>query len=145
MENLHKKTIHYYSERQQFEVQSWAITNPDCPNAGYMELLNLVTGVTEKYTIWLGDEDLSYYYVCLNAEDEEDEDETDPVNIDFFDIHLYSFHHLTPDSRINAAKAYASSLRKSGHLMSVQNAFRKLRKENTTHLFDITGCPIPAI
>lgn len=51
---------------------------------GRLRLINIITGQMESYTIWEGDEQTSWYYVCLptgDGEELEDYDVEDVFNI----------------------------------------------------------------
>src|SRR5690606_107312 len=141
MSNAGVGTVYVHTEEKKYEVDSWKIEYPSDAEAGHIILQDLATGDKEKYSIWLGSEDLSYYYICLNNEDLEDEDEYDDVNIDAFGIQVFSFLDLSSDSRITAAYQYAMMKRQQGKNMTFQNAFRFLRRENSKLLFDVLGYP----
>lgn len=131
-------TIYMHSDTQKYEVLSWEIDNPDSSEAGHINLQDLSSGDIERYAIWLGNEDLSFYYVCLHNEDEE---EYDVVNIEAFGIHVFTFTNLSQEARIVAAIQFAAISRKAGRSISVQNAYRILRRENLKRLFDVEGNP----
>lgn len=133
--------LYNHTEEQMYEVFSWEIDAPDCQEAGHINLQDLISGEINRYTIWLGNEDLSFYYVCLFNDDEDDEDEYDVVNIEAFGIHVFTFTNLSQEARINAATQFATLRRKTGSSTSVQNAYRILRRENLKRLFDVEGNP----
>lgn len=141
MPQIKEHAVYQQSEQQFYEVFSWEIDAPDCTEAGYLNLLDITTGNIERYTIWLGDEDLSFYYVCLYCEDEEDEDDTEVVNIEAFGIHVYPFSQLSLVARINAAQQFANEERKKGKFVTVQHAYRTLLKEKRKRVFDFDGGP----
>ena len=126
------------SEFQFYEVVEWKIDAPDCTEAGKLILEDLVRKSIDSYTIWQGDEDLSFFYVCLESEDEEGE--YDAVNLEDFGIHVFTFADLSQESRIHAAEYYAEEKRQEGRAYTFQHAYRKLLKEKT-HLFDFNGRP----
>lgn len=137
-DSMMERVIFEQSENQAYEVISWKITDPDYEEAGELILKDLNTAEIDKYQIWLGDEDLSYYYVCLNSEDEEGEYED--FNLEDFEIHVFRFSALSQDSRIVAAEAYAEEKRQEGRAYTFQHAYRKLLKGQPL-LFDIEGRP----
>ena len=133
-----ERVIFEQSENQAYEVIDWKITDPDYEEAGELILKDLNTDKIDTYQIWLGDMDLSYYYVCLDSEDEEGEYED--FNLEDFEIYVFTFSALSHDSRINAAKYYAQEMRKKRRAYTFQHAYRKLLK-GLPLLFDIDGCP----
>ena len=60
----------------------------DCIEAGELYLLNILTDQVEKYTIWVGDFNERYFYVCLPTgyENDDDEDNLDDYNVCDFGI-----------------------------------------------------------
>lgn len=130
-----------YSDSQVYKIVKWSIDAPDCQEAGEITLRNLVTDEEDNFTIWQGDEDLTYYYICVDAEDEEDEDnEYDDVNIESLGIYVFTFGALSQDSRIKAAQYYATENRRNGRTYTFQHAYRKLLKGQPL-LFDFDGRP----
>ncbi len=133
-----ERFIFEQSENQAYEVIDWKITDPDYEEAGELILKDLNTAKIDKFQIWMGDEDLSYYYVCLDSEDEEGEYED--FNLEAFEIYVFTFAALSQDSRITAAEYYAEEKRQEGRAYTFQHAYRKLLKGQPL-LFDIEGRP----
>lgn len=89
-EQLMEATIHVFDEKHQYIVENYTTSDIsyEAHEVGTLNLLNIVTNQKESYSIWCGDDEGSYFYVCLpTGGDEDDEDDNlDVYNLDEFDI-----------------------------------------------------------
>lgn len=77
------------TEEHQYVLLKFDILGPLVDQIGSLILKNIVTNEVEEYTIWIGDDDLSWFYVCLPTNtDYEDGDEIDD------DLDVYSLEDL---------------------------------------------------
>lgn len=85
-----------FTEEHQYVVLNVDVFGPCGDTIGDIELKNIGTNEVEKYAIWIGDDDLSWFYVCLSTNDEYD-GESDVYNLDEFDIPFEYYSNLSWD------------------------------------------------
>lgn len=109
---------------------------------GQILLLNLKTGLLERFSIYCGDEEGNLFYICLPTGEkaEEEEEELKDCDLESFDIHLIPFKGLSKRARYNAVNEYCMdcSILQS-KTISFRAAYRHLRNSNQTYLYDLDG------
>jgi len=95
IEVIDTREIIEMTENHRYIVESYTFHEPDGESIGYLKLLNICTGEYEDYSIWIGDDDLSWFYVCLpTGEETDDEDILEVYNFDIFDIPIEHYREL---------------------------------------------------
>ena len=114
----------------------------DCNEVGSIALLNLISGELEEVTIWCGNEEGNYFYVCLPTDEYDDNDEEilDVTSIEFFGTDISSFKELSKMGKYKATLNFLEQLKYSFVFsVSFLEAYRTLRDANQVHLYDTDG------
>ncbi|MEK5209728.1 hypothetical protein [Psychrobacillus sp. FSL H8-0510] len=139
LENVYTITDkHVYTVVNTSIYEEWE----DCCEVGNLTLLNRISGEQEEFTIWGGNSEGNYFYVCLptNEFDEDDEEILDVTSLDFFGIDLSAFKELSNKSRIAATYDFLSGLEEYFHMpVSFREAYRALRNANQLYLYNAEG------
>lgn len=141
-----QENIFIVSETHQYTYVSKSIYGEweDTCEAGSLTLLNVISGQEEEFTIWCGNAEGNWFYVCLPTgefeNDDEDDEELVVTSIEIFGTGISSFRELSNPARIKATNYFIDGLAKTLKVpVSFREAYRTLRNANQLYLYDTDG------
>lgn len=116
----------------------------DGQDMGMLRLRNVLNGEIDDYTVWLGDSELNYFYVCLPVDEEDaDFDEEDPLevyNIEAFQLHFYRYDELSNQAQRAARTAFQLEFAaRCQETVTNEDAHLHLTKERYRYLYSRDG------
>lgn len=101
----------------------------DCVEAGTITLYNIISKEEEEFTIWCGNEEGSYFYICMPTGDPDEYEEEI--------LDLTSFKGLSKSARKAATLAYVKELEKTFTIpVTFLEAYRTLMNANHVYLYN---------